>query len=192
MKKTLTITARIIIFLIGFIFSVYYFADWGILGKFALSVSHSRLERTGLRVEYSDVTGEEDGFTVHNLRLNGAANISFMSVTIRPRIIPSILSMSAVCDITFRECNIRLGQTMNLGDGRMLLTMGRNEILSENLSTNGEFSLNGYISIDTENMKILRADTRIDVPESFLGNMGMLQNFLPLIQEGDRWYIRRK
>ena len=194
MKRTLIITTKILIFLTGFTFAVYYFLDWGTVGKFAVSVGHSRLERTGMRMSYSDVTGtgEQDGFTVHNLILNGAANISFGSVTIRPRIVSSILSMAAVCDITFRNCSVRLGQSMNFGDGRFLLTAGRNEILLENLSTNGEFALNGYMSIDTGSMKIGRADARIDIPESFAGNMGMLQNFLPLVQEGDRWYLRRR
>ena len=129
MKRTLTITAKILIFLIGFIFAVYHFADWRSIGKFAVSMAHSRLERNGMRMGYSDVSGEEDGFTIDNLTLNGAANVSFGSITIRPRIIPSILSMSAVCDINFRNCSVRLGQSMNFGDGRVLLTAGRNEIL---------------------------------------------------------------
>lgn len=194
MRRTLNIATKILIFLIGFTFAVYYFLDWGAVGKFAASLAHSRLERSGMRMGYSDVTGsaEHDGFTIHNLILNGAANVSFSSITVRPRIVPSILSMAAVCDINFRNCNVRLGQSMNFGDGKFLLTAGRNEILLENLSTNGEFSLNGYISIDTGNMKIGRADSRIDIPESFASNMGMLQNFLPLVQEGDRWYLRRK
>lgn len=192
MKRTLIITAKILIFLIGFIFAVYHFTDWCSIGKFAVSVAHSRLERTGMRMEYSDVSGEEDGFTIGNLTLNGTANISFSAITIRPRIMSSILSMSAVCDINFRGCSVRLGQSMNFGDGRVLLTASKNEILLENLSTNGDFALNGYMSIDTGSMKIGRADTRIDVPESFAGNMGIIQNFLPLVQEGDRWYIRRR
>ena len=192
MKRTLIITSRVLIFLIGFTIALYYFADWRSIGKFAVSAAYSRLERTGMRMGYSDVSGEEDGFTIGNFTLNGAANVSFGSITIRPRIISSILSMGAVCDISFKNCNIRLGQSMNFGDGRVLLTASRNEILLENLSTNGEFSLNGYMSIDTSNMKIGRADARIDIPESFADNMGMIQNFMPLVQEGDKWYLRRK
>ena len=192
MKRTLTITAKVLIFLSAFIFAVYYFTDWRSLGRFCASAAHSRLERMSMRMGYSDVTGEEDGFTIHNLTLNGVANISFGSITIRPRIISSILSLSAFCDINFRNCSVRLGQSMKFGDGRFLLTAGRNEILLENLSTNGEFSLNGYVSVDTSTMKIGRAEARIDIPETFANNMGMLQNFLPLVQEGDRWYLRRR
>ena len=198
MKRTLKITARVLIFLIGFIFAVYYFMDWRSLGKFAVSMAHSQLERNGMHMEYSDVSGEEDGFTVHNLMLSSMANISFSSVTIRPRIIPSILSVALVCDINFRNCNVRLGMTANFGDGRVLLTAGRNEILLENVRTNGDFSLNGYMSLDTVRMRPGRADARLDVPESFAGNMGIVQdlmrrmNFPPLVQEGDRWYIRSR
>lgn len=194
MRRTLTITAKILIFLIGFTIALYYFADWQILGKFAVSMAHSRLERIGMRMGYSDVSGtvESDGFTINDLTLNGVANISFGSLTIRPRIIPSILSLAAVCDITFRSCNVRLSQSMNFGDGRFLLTAGRNGVLLENLRTTGEFSLNGYMSIDTGTMKIGQAEALIDIPESFTENMDMLKNFLPLVQEGDRWYLRRK
>ena len=192
MKRTLTITARVLIFLIGFIFALYYFMDWRSLGKFAVSVAHSQIERNGMRMGYSDISGEEDGFTINNLTLNGISEISFSSITIRPRIISSILSMALVCDINFRNFNVRLGMNANFGDGRVLLTAGRNEILLENLRTNGDFSLNGYMSVDLGTMKIGRADARIDVPESFAANMGMLQNFLPLVREGDRWYLRRR
>ena len=175
----------------GFTIALYYFTDWRSIGKFAVSMAHSRLERIGMRMGYTDVSGEEDGFTTGNLTLNGVANISFGSITVRPRILSSILSMGAVCDITFRDCSVRLGQSMNFGDGRFLLTAARNEILFENLSTNGEFSLNGYLSINTSNMKLGKADARIDIPESFADNMGMIQNFMPLVREGDKWYLRR-
>ncbi len=192
MKRTLTNTAKVFIFLIGFIFAVYHFTDWGSIGKFAVSLMHSRLERMNMRMEYSDVSEEEDGFTIGNLTLNGTANVSFNGITIRPRILSSILSLSAVSDINFRGLSIRLGQSMNFGDGELLLTASGNEILFENLRTNGEFALNGYMSIDTGTMRIGRAEARIDVPESFKGNMGMLQNFMPLVQEGNHWYIRRR
>ena len=198
MKRTLTITARVLIFLIGFIFALYYFMDWRSLGNFAVSVAHSQLERNGMRMGYSDISGEEDGFTINNLTLNGISEISFSSITIRPRIIPSILSMALVCDINFRNFNVRLGMNANFGDGRVLLTAGRKEILLENLRTNGDFSLNGYMSIDTSVMRPGKADIRLDVPESFSSNMSIVQdiarrmNFPPLGQEGDKWYIRRR
>lgn len=188
MKKTLTLTAKIIIFLIGFIFAVYHFTDWRSIGKFAVSAAHSRIE--GL--SYSDLSGEADSFTVNNVTLNGIANITSSAITIRPRILSSILSLSAVCDIDFKGLSVRFGQSLNFGDGSVLITLTRNEILLENLRTNGEFALNGYMSIDTQNMNILKADTMISVPESFSANMGMLQRFMPLVQEGDRWYIRRR
>ena len=191
MKRTLIITSRVLIFLMGFTIALYYFADWRSIGKFAVSIAHSRLERTGMRMGYSDVSGEEDGFTIGNLTLNGMANVSFGTLTIRPRLLSSLLSMGAVCDIEFRDCRVRLGQSMNFGDGRVLLTFSGKEILLENLRTNGDFSLRGYISIDTSNMRIGKADARIDIPETFAGNMGMIQNFLPLVQEGDKWYLRR-
>ena len=80
---------------------------------------------------------------------------------------------------------------MNFGDGGFLLTAGR-EILLEELRTNGEFSLDGYMTVDTSAMKIGEADAKLSVPEAFSQNMSMIQNFLPLVQEGGTWYLRRK
>ena len=80
---------------------------------------------------------------------------------------------------------------MGFGDGGFLLTAG-NEIVLEDLHTNGDFSLDGYITIDTSNMKIGRAEAKLKVPEEFSQNMNMIRNFLPVVQEGGTWYIRRK
>ena len=192
MKRTLINITKILLFLAGFMYAIYLFIPWQEAGKFGMSIAHSQLERRGMRLNWSDVSGEEDGFTVHNLTFSGMANISFSSITIRPRFVASVLSLSGVCDITFRGMGVRLGQTMNFGDGGFLLTAGREDILLENLRTNGEFSLNGYITFNPATMKIGRADARLEVPENFRQNMDMLKNFLPLSQEGDRWYLRRR
>ena len=190
MKRSLINIVKILLLLTGFIFSLYYFMPWREAGKFAMSVAHSQLERRGMRLNYSDVSGEEDGFTVHNLTLSGMVNVSFSSITLRPQILASILGLAPVCDISFKGGSIQLGQVMSFGDGGVLLTAGR-EVLLENLRTNGDFSLNGYMTIDTGTMKIGRADARLVVPESFENNMGMLRNFLPVVQDGGRWYLRR-
>lgn len=190
MKRSLINTVKIILLLAGFICSLYWFMPWTEAGKFAMSVAHSQLQARGMRLNYSDISGEEDGFTVHNMTLSGMVNLSFSSITLRPQILASILSFAPVCGISFRGGSIQIGQVMSFGDGSFLLTYGR-EILLENLRSNGDFALNGYMTIDTGTMRIGRADARLDVPETFAGNMGMLRNFLPLVQEGGRWYLRR-
>lgn len=192
MKRILITTTKIILFTLGMVSAFWIFFAWGEVGKFGMSVAYSQLNRMGMRMSYSDVSGEDDGFTVNNMKLSGITDISLSSITIKPRFAASVLSLAPVCDIAFKGANVRLGQTMNIGDGGFLLTLGRNEILLENLHTNGEFSLNGYMTVDRSNMKIGRAEARIEVPESFTQNMNMIKNFLPIVQEGDRWYLRRK
>ena len=190
MKRLLTTTTKIILFMAGLLIAMYIFLPYQSIGKLAMSIAHDQLQRRGMRLNYSDVTGEDGGFTVNNLTLSGMPNISISSVTIKPEYLSSLATLSPVCDITFKGANIRVGQALNLGDGGFLLTAG-NEILLENLRTNGEFSLSGYMTIDMSSMRIGRADARLEVPESFSQNMGMLRNFLPLLQEGDKWYLRR-
>ena len=192
MKKTLTKTIKILFFIIAFFFSFYYFLEWDALGKFIMSMAHPRLERIGIRMNYSDVTGEEGGFTVHNLTLSGMANISLSSVTIKPQIASSILSLAPVCEINFSDANVRLGLNLNFGDGGFLMTAGSNEILLENLRTNGEFALNGYLTVNLATMKLGRTEASLNVPENFAPNMNMIKNFLPLVQDGGTWYLRRQ
>ena len=164
---------------------------WREAGKFIMSAAHSRLERMGMRVSYSDISGEADGFTVHNLAINGMANFKFSSVTLRPRPAQSLMNLAPVCEVSFRGGSVQLGQVLTLGDGGVTVIAGRSEVMLEDLRTNGEFGLNGWLTINTQSMRIGRADARLNVPESFAQNMSLLRNFLPLVQEGNRWYLRR-
>ena len=191
MKRSIINTLKILLFIVGFVCAVWYFMPWGEAGKFIMSAAHSQLGRMGMRVSYSDVSGESDGFTVHNLALNGMANVKFSSITLRPRPAMSLLSLAPVCDISFRGGSVQLGQILNFGDGGVTVTAGRSEVMLENLRTNGEFGLNGWMTVNPQTMKIGRADARLNVPESFAQNMGLLQSFLPLTRVGDRWYLRR-
>ena len=191
MKRFMTRFASVIIFILGIILALGIFFPWGEAGKFALNLGYSQLGRMGMSLSYSDVVGEDDGFTVNNVRISGMTDISLSSLTIRPQFWASILSLGIVCDVEFKGCNIRLGQNMNVGDGGFLLTVKAPQILLEELRTNGEFSLNGYITLDSSTMKISHAEARLTVPESFSQNMSVLRNFLPLVQEGGRWYLRR-
>ena len=191
MKKSLIKLIKFLLFITAFFYAVYIFLPWDSLGRFAMSMAHNRLERQGMRLNYTDVAGEEGGFTVNNLTLNGAVNLSLSSVTIKPQLLASVLSLAPVCEITFTGAGVRLGQTLNFGDGGFLLTAGRYEILLENLKTNGDFALNGFVTLNLVTMKLGRSDARLDVPENFAKNMGMLQSFLPIVQEGGRWHLRR-
>ena len=190
--KKLNKLVKFLLFIVAFFYAMYFFLEWEPLGKFIMSAAHNRLERMGMRLNYSDVTGAEGGFTVNNLTLNGMANISLSSITIKPQLFSSVLSFAPVCDITFTGAGVRFGQNLNLGDGGFLLTAGRNELLLENLRTNGDFSLNGYLTVNTSTMKLGRTEARLNVPDSFAQNMNMLRGFLPLVQEGNRWYLRRQ
>ncbi|MBQ6776298.1 MAG: hypothetical protein IJP53_07560 [Synergistaceae bacterium] len=183
---------KFLLFIVAFVYAMYAFLEWGAVGKFIMSAAYRQLERNGMRMSYSDVTGEEGGFTVNNLALSGLANISLSSITIKPQILSSLLSLAPVCDITFTDANVRLGQNLHLGDGGFLMTAGRREIFLENLRTNGDFALNGYLTVNLATMKLGRTDARLNIPDSFAQNMNMLKGFLPLVQEGGRWYLRRQ
>ncbi len=190
--KILIKTIKILLFIVCFFATLYYFLEWRAVGNFAMSFAHSQLERRGMRMSYSDVSGEEGGFTVNNMTLNGMANLSLASITIKPQLAKSVTSLAPVCNISFRGLSVQLGQVMNLGDGEFTLIAWPGEVELDNLRTNGDFALNGYVTIDLNSMKLGHTEARLDVPENFASNMGMLRNFLPLVQEGDQWYLRRR
>lgn len=192
MKRSLINIIKILLLLAGFVYALWVFLPYREVGNFVMSLAHSQLNSRGMRVNWSDVSGESDGFTVSNLTLNGVVNLSFSSITIRPRILASILSLGAVADINFKAANMRLGQNFNFGDGRFLLTAGRREILLEQLRTNGDFAINGYLTIDPARARIGRADAQLNFPKEFADNLNLVKNFLPLVQEGERWYLRRQ
>ena len=65
------------------------------------------------------------------------------------------------------------------------------EIELEDMRTNGDLSLNGSLSVNPSTQKIVHASARVNVPEALAQHMNMLRSFLPLVQEGGRWYLRR-
>lgn len=193
MKRYLANILKILILLAGFMFSLWVFMPWREVGRASMNLAGRFLEQRGMQLSWSDIMGLDDGFTINNLSVSGAMNISFESITLRPEILTSILSLAGVCNINFRGGNFRVGLSVDFGDGGFLLTASPNEILLEQLRTNGDFSLNGYMAINPVTRRITRADASVDVPDSFLGNMNMLRSFLPLIRDGNgRWHLRRQ
>ncbi len=192
MKKYIFNIIKVLIFILGFSVAFYYFLPWREIGKFSMSIAHSQLEKSGVRTSWSDIVGEDNGFTVNNFSVNGMVNISFESLTIRPRFLSSLLSLAGVFDIRFRGVGIMVGQNFNLGDGSVLLSASPGEIFLENLRTRGgEISISGELVLNTSEMKISRANAALAVPNSLENSLDLLKNFLPLINEGGRWYLRR-
>lgn len=191
MKKYFFTIIKVFIFIIGFSVAFYYFMPWREVGKFSMSIVHSQLQKNGLRTAWSDIVAENNGFTVNNFSLRGIVNISFESVTIKPRFLSSLLSLAGVLDIRFRGGNLMVGQNFNLGDGSVLLSASSSEILFEQLRTRGEISINGDIALNLQDMKISRANASLNVPNSLESSLDLVKNFLPLVNEGGRWYLRR-
>lgn len=190
MRRTIVLMTKVIIFTVFFLGAYYLSFSWESAGKFAVSIAHDTLQKRGMRLNYSDISGTDGGFTVNNLSVSGMTDITVSSITVKPEIMTSILTLSPVCRITFKGANVRMGMTMGFGDGGFLLTYGR-EIMLEDLRTDGEISVDGYMTIDTTTMKIGHAEAKLNIPESLSQGMGMMKNFLPIVQDGGTWYIRR-
>lgn len=205
MRRVLLAIIKIIMFVASFACAVWFFMPWREVGSAAMVFASRQLEKQGLQLNFSDVTaisksgsngssGSNAGFVINNLTLSSFMTINCGSLTIKPQLAASVLSLAPVCSLEFKNANIAMGQNMNFGDGGFLLTaqvFGPREILLEKLHSKGDFAVNGFMAISTSQMKISRADAALRIPENFESNMSTLQAFLPLTKQGDNWFLRR-
>ncbi|MCR5346498.1 MAG: hypothetical protein K6E38_01875 [Fretibacterium sp.] len=193
MKRMFLFLLRTVLLLVGFCAALWIFLPWREVGTAAVSLGSSILEKQGIRLSCPDVEGVEGGFTMNSLSVGGFVNFSFASVTLRPQLLTSLMSLAPVCEVAFRGGSMTMGQKMNLGDGGFLLTVSPGEVLLEGLHADGDFAMDGFLTIDPARMKIGRAETAVRVPPSFEENMNTLKNFLPLVREGNgNWFLRRQ
>ena len=186
MRRVLSRVARVLLFLVGALAALWLAMPWREVGSAALSLASGR---AGIAV--GGVEGVDGGFTVEGLSTRGVPSVSFRSVTIRPQLWASVLSVAPVCEVEFDGGTITMGQVLSLGAGGALVTAGRSEILFEGLRTDGDLTVRGFLTIDPARMRIGTAEAAVQVPASFEGNMDGLRTILPLVREGDRWYLRR-
>ena len=193
-KISLKLILKLLLLIIGFCAALWIFLPWREVGGAALSLARPALEQRGLRLNFAGVRSQsgERGFIIDGLEIAGITNFSFDSLTIRPEFLASLMNFAPVCDIRFRGGSMTMGQKIDFGDGSLLLTASPNNILIENLRTNGDFAVNGFIEINPAQTRISRAEASLRVPPEFENNMQTLQNFLPLVREGSNWFLRRK
>lgn len=182
---------KILVFITALIAGIILYFPTEEAGRLLLSVAANQLSSRGLRLEYTDVKGIPGGISVNNIRVAGGVNINFREAEFVPSWLGSILGLSPQCYVNFKGCSVQLGTTFSLGDGHVMVRATPSEIDFEDLRTNGDLSLNGSMSVSPATQKILHANARLNVPEALAPHMNMLRSFLPLTQEGERWYLRR-
>ncbi|WP_299302070.1 hypothetical protein [uncultured Fretibacterium sp.] len=183
---------RALILLAGFLAALWAFMPWREVGSFAMALAASRMERQGMTLTYSGVEDVRGGFSVRDVTLSGFTRFSCASMTLRPDLLASLALLAPVCEVAFSRGSLTMGQPMAFGDGRFLLTASPTEVSFEELRTDGDFRIRGFLTLDLGRMKIGRAEAELLVPEAFEENMETLRNFLPLEKEGDgRWFLRR-
>ena len=193
MKRITLVTLKVLLFAVCFAAAFWHFLSWQAMGNFLVSGASSYASRNGMRLNFSTVSSNADnsGFTIHNFSVNGAVNFTFASLTITPRIAASVLNLALVADLSFTDANARFGQALNLGSGRMTVFVRPGMIHAENIRTNGDFSVNGTITVDTNAARISRASARLNMPPDWEDNISLLRNFLPIEHDGQNWYLRR-
>ena len=182
---------KVSIFLVALIAGMIIFFPNEEAGRLFMSVAANQLNARGLRLEYTDVKGIPGGIAVSNLKVAGGVNINFREAELVPQWLGTLLGLAPQCQVNFKGCSVQLGTTFSLGDGRVTVSATPNEIDLEDMRTNGDLSINGSLSVNPSTQKIAHANARVNVPETLAQHMNMLRSFLPLVQEGGRWYLRR-
>ena len=191
MRRLLLNIARILLFLVCFGIAFWYSISWQDAGRFAVSTAARIAERNGMRLSFSHVSEVPGGFTVHNLSVNGGINFNLASLTIKPRILDTLLNLALVAEIGFTDASSRLGFTLSLGSGGTTLFVRPSTIYAENLHTDGDLAVSGSLAYDVGRGRISRADARLRMSPQVEEGAPFLQNFLPLVRDGQNWYLRR-
>ena len=182
---------KVLIFLVSLIAGIIIFFPTEEAGRLLMSVAANQLNARGIRLEYTDVKGITGGIAVNNLKVAGGVNVNFREAEFVPQWLGSVLGLAPMCQVNFKGCSVQLGTTLSLGDGRVTVRASPGEIELEDMRTNGDLALNGSLSVNPSTQKIVHANARVNVPDSLAPHMNMLRSFLPLVQEGGRWYLRR-
>ena len=182
---------KVLIFLAALIVGTIIYFPNEEAGRLLMSVAANQLNSRGVRLEYTDVKGIDGGISVSNLKVAGGVNINFREAEFVPLWLGSILGLAPQCRVNFKGCSVQMGTTFTLGDGRVTISATPSEIELEDMRTNGELSLSGSLSVNPSTQKIVHANARLTVPEELAPHMNMLRSFLPLVQDGGRWYLRR-
>ncbi|MBQ7155670.1 MAG: hypothetical protein IJR85_08980 [Synergistaceae bacterium] len=182
---------KVLIFLVALVIGIIVYFPNEEAGRLLMSMASNQLSSRGVRLEYTDVKGIDGGILVNNLKVAGGVNINFREAEFIPQFIGSITGLAPKCRVNFKGCSVQMGATMNLGDGRVTVSATPSEINLEDLRTNGELSLNGSLAVNPSTQRITRANARVNVPDSLAPHMNMLKSFLPLVEDGGRWYLRR-
>lgn len=180
--------ARAVVFTIALIIGIIVYFPKEEAARSALSFAAEHLR--GTRIEWTDIAAA-DGILVQNLRVNGSINVQFSSAEFIVMIIDSIKSLAPTVHVNFKGCSVQIGTTWSLGDGRVKVSVGREGITLTDLRTNGDIALNGSMTVNPSTQKITSANVRVSVPAELEQHLNMLSSFLPLVNDGGRWYLRR-
>lgn len=193
MKKTVKRLSRIVLFLAAFGVAAYWAMPWGQVGEYIFSNMAKKMSQQGSSLSYTSVSASGNGFTVEDVAAKGLIKFSFKSLTVTPDLLGSLFNLAPTSRVSFTQGAFQMSQPLLLGNGRMTAMLRPDEIFLENLRTDGDFSVNGFVGIAPAQGRISRAEASIKVSENLESDMELLKGFLPLVKEAQgRWVLRRQ
>ncbi|MDR2528277.1 MAG: hypothetical protein LBD04_04565 [Synergistaceae bacterium] len=202
--KTVKFFLSFVFFVVGVVLAAWFFMPWKQVGESALLFA---ARWTSSRIAYASVGGVPGGFSVQGLEVHGLlgmVDISFRTLTVTPDIASSLLNMVPTCRFAFTGG--ALGDIavtprkkipgIFLGSGRVAASFTEEEVLLEDLRSNGDLTLNGTLLFALSDGPFIRqADVMLAVNfapfEKELPSLQMAFG-LPLRQEASgRWSLRQ-
>ena len=193
-----------LLFLTGVLLAGWLFMPWRHVGETAL-LSMSRRLPAPASLTYSTVGNARNGFVINNLairNLMGMVDVYFSTLTVVPAVAGSLLGMAPSGHVAFTGAVIgdvavtplRSIPGVAPGNGRVVVSAGRQGVFLDNLRSDGELSTSGSLLID-QSGRIAWADVAMDVRSSaFEENLSVIGGVtgLPFQREGPgRWSLRR-
>jgi hypothetical protein len=204
--KTIKILLKMLLFLVGFLVSVWIFMPWKQVGEVVLLAAMRQLE-TPASITWAAVSNAPGGFVVEGLdarKLMGMVDVSFSTLTVVPDLIASSLAMSPTFQIAFTGNTVgEIAVTplkkipgIELGDGSLTVSLNSQGILMDKIRSDGEMSMRGLLALSPSAERLIRwADVTLDIKsEPFEKELPSLQMSLGLPVQQDapgRWFLRR-
>ena len=193
--KILRLLLKTFVFFVGLVIAAWIFMPWKQVGEYAFSKAAAGTAGSGTPLSFSEVETADSGFTVSDVSVGGFMKASFRSVTFRPDLLGTLLNMAPTCRVSFAGGEmVMMSSPIRFGNGRFLAVATPKEIFLDELRTDGEFSISGFLGINPVQKRISRAEAAIKTSEALESSMEFLKNgnILPLVQDGPgRWFLRR-
>lgn len=183
--------------LVAFAVGLFIFAPWQTIGAYVMDVARTTASANGVYVHYDGYSATGTFVPTFSFRAmeveTPMAMLSLTNVRVTARPLSSLLSMSAVCDVSFASGTVTVisGKEMSIASGGARLSLSRATAAASDVRMTGDVQMTGSLTFDMTSRRIVNSTISFTLPTEW---DAMLQNPLlsRFIERDERggWRIR--